>query len=95
MRKYNKQDVIVTEQVFDLLVEYDPHFPDMSGVMNVKDTAGDSVEACGKCGGVEFKDGAKDWGTGVTTRGKYKVRRICLNCKASYAGKKWFTPNRA
>lgn len=83
MRQYNKQDVIVTEQVYKKLRPFMENHPNMNLYRPIYDTAGNPVDACPKCGSTDLvRQGFK-----FTTAGK----RQKYQCKACFG---WTTEKR-
>lgn len=89
MRKYNKADVIVTEQVYDKLKSYDEHHPDLSGIRDLRDTNGDPVLSCKACGSLDIIKNGVDIGAGKTTLGKKKQKYFCKTCGVATRENRW------
>lgn len=69
MRRYNKQDVVVTEKLYDYLLPWVPSHP------NHKLYAGGELEACPNCGSHELKMQGRAY-TSVSVYQRYK----CSDC---------------
>lgn len=84
MRKYNKKDVFVTEQVYDKLVSYDENHPRIANVK--RDIDGFVVEnTCPACGSA---DTVKDKPI-YTQSGKTKTHSYtCNNCGSNFKGER-------
>lgn len=82
MREYNKQDVLVTEKVYDILRGYDQRHPNLNVIADVRDVSGEKVEVCRTC---LSPDLISD-GYSYTQTGK-KKRHKCKNCGAVTLGK--------
>lgn len=54
MRDYNKQDVIVTEQVYERLKAYHHTHPNLGVHVDIRDTANNKVDTCPKCNSIEL-----------------------------------------
>ena len=81
MRKYNKQDVFVTEQVYDRLKGYDERHPDMAAIAEIKDVKGKNIPVCKVCTSYNtFKNGHSY----NRKRTKMKQRYVCNDCNSSF-----------
>jgi len=75
MRKYNRQDVITTEQVYLKLRGFHNTHPNMNVINPVKDVAGESVHVCPKCLSPHLQSRGYAY-----SRGKLKTRYQCMEC---------------
>ena len=83
MRKYNKQDVIVTEQVYDKLKGWHDTHINLNMIAQIKDSEGLPVVACRVClSGNLMRDG---FAYNATTKSQ---RHKCKDCGANTYGKK-------
>jgi DNA polymerase III epsilon subunit-like protein len=81
MRMYNKQDVVVTEQVYKKLMGWHEGHPDLNKIYPVRDTAGHAVLLCPTC---QSPNTIKD-GCSYTLKGK-KQRHQCTSCGRKFKG---------
>ena len=82
MREYNKQDVLVTEQVYDILKGYDTRHPNIDVVADTRDSSGDKVDVCKTC----LSPNLVKNGSQLTKMGK-RLRLQCQCCGATQNGK--------
>lgn len=80
MREYNKQDVIVTEQLYLKLRSYHDTHPNIPVYSPMKDISGNKLSSCPKCNSLSYKLA----GFRYSNAGKYQ-RCVCHDCGG------WFT----
>jgi DNA polymerase elongation subunit (family B) len=73
MRRYNRQDVVVTREVYYKLRAWHHTHPRVKGL--ARDVAGEEVRNCRKCGGVLRKNGTR-----LTASGKVRQQMTCTEC---------------
>lgn len=76
MRKYNRQDVIVTEKVYLKLRPYAKNHPNLNTYLNLQDDQGQPIPACKACGSVEMLRSDSHIHTNAT---KYRAYQ-CASC---------------
>ena len=82
MKKYNKQDVLVTEQVYDIIKGWDSRHPNIDAVADIRDCLGDKVDVCKTCLSPNLiKNGY------MLTRVGKRLRKKCVSCGATQQGK--------
>ena len=82
MREYNKQDVLVTEQVYDILKSYDSRHPNLDVIANTRDSSGEKVMVCRTCLSPELRL----YGSYYTQTGR-RQRYMCRDCGSVTVGK--------
>jgi hypothetical protein len=83
MRKYNKQDVIVNEQIYDKIKGWhETHF-NLNAIAKIVDTEGLPVNVCQTC----LSPSVWSKGFVMMANGKKKRRWKCNNCGANTYGK--------
>ena len=81
MRAYNKQDVIVTEQVYLKLVQFATTHPNIAAMQDLRDIAGMPVMACKVCGSTDVvKEGVR-W----TAAGRKRQTYFCKSHKGYFS----------
>lgn len=82
MRDYNKQDVLVTEQVYDILKGYDTRHPNLDVIAETRDCSGDKVMVCRTC----LSPNLRLYGNQYSPTGK-RQRYMCRDCGSATVGK--------
>ena len=82
MREYNKKDVIVTEQIYDIMKGWDSRHPNIAVIANIKDTEGLPVTVCNTC----LSHNLTKNGYQIVKSGKIKPRLRCSDCGATQYG---------
>lgn len=82
MRKYNKQDVFVTEKVYNILRGYETNHPNLDVIADTRDSAGDKVDVCKVC----LSPNLVKNGYMITKKGK-RLRLRCKCCGSTQQGK--------
>lgn len=84
MREYNKQDVIVTEQLFNRLMPYHHTAPTLYA--NARDISGATIHTCPSCGSCDtVKNGFR-----INRKMTHRIQRnLCKACGAGSSGEKF------
>lgn len=88
MRQYNKGDIICGKELYKRLLPADDRHPNVSNLINARDTNGEYVQLCPKCGSPNWINNGHKISANKT---KMKQQIYCKACGSYSTVGKWIT----